>query len=170
MYEIWFPGLNPLPLDARFKIARHVDALFGEGVSKALPEDLQPEFSRRTGRIKNFGIEGRLAATLRTDGGLALTVYGAQYLLDRSPSFVENCVQPVSDAVPFVTEGRSLFCRHVESCGSNILAGSDVAVVDGRTVIAVGVSLIAGKVMKQYGRGVAVKVRDGLRSRQADKN
>ena len=162
--------MNPLPLDPRYKISRHIDALFGAGVSKALPEEIQPEFSRRTGRIKNFGIEGRLAATLRTDGGLALTIHGGQCLLDRSPLFIENCVQPVQDAIPFVTEGRSLFCRHVESCGSNVLPGSDVAVVSGRTVIAVGVALIAGRLMKQYSRGVAVKVRDGLRSRQADKN
>ena len=162
--------MNPLPIDSRYKISRHVDALFGTGVSEALPLELQPEFSRRTGRIKNFGIDGHLVATLRTDGGLALTLYGAQFLLDRSPAFLENCVQPVQEAIPFVTEGRSLFCKHVESCGSKVFPGSDVAVVDGRTVIAVGVALLAGHLMKQYSRGVAVKVRDGLRSRQVDKN
>ena len=162
--------MNPLPLDSRYKIACHIDALFGTGVSKSLPLDLQPEFSRRTGRIKNFGIEGHLAATLRTDGGLALTIYGAQYLLDRSPAFLENCVLPEQEAIPFITEGRSLFCKHVASCGSNVWPGSDVAVVDGRTVIAVGVALLPGHLMKQYSRGVAVKVRDGLRSRLVDKN
>ncbi len=53
---------------------RHVDALFGAGVSDALPADIQFDFSKRTGRIKNFSIGGRLAVTLRTDGGLALTI------------------------------------------------------------------------------------------------
>ena len=168
--------MNPLPIDPHCKISRHIDALFGPGVSRALPPDIEPDFSRRTGRIKNFGIEGRLVATLRTDGGLALTIFGAQYLLDGSDAFIENCVVPVEEAIQFVSEGRSLFCRHVERCGSNVMPGSDVAVINGqRKVIAVGASLLPAQLMKRFDRGVAVKVRDGLRSRQqasssADKN
>ncbi|HKX81873.1 MAG TPA: PUA domain-containing protein [Nitrososphaera sp.] len=166
-------GLNPLPVDPHYKISRHIDALFGPEVSRALPARIEPEFSRRTGRIKNFGIDGNLVATLRTDGGLALTIFGAQYLLDRSEGFIENCVVASVDAIPFVSEGRSLFCRHVERCGSNIMPGSDVAVIDGRKVIAVGVSLLPAVLMNRFSRGVAVKVREGLRSRSeptADKN
>ena len=165
--------LKPLPVDSRYKISRHIDALFGPDVSKALPPRLEPEYSRRTGRIKNFGMDGKLAATLRTDGGLALTIFGAQYLLDRSEAFIENCVVPSGDAIPFVSEGRSLFCKHVERCGSNVLPGSDVAVIDERKVIAIGVSLLPGPLMNRFSRGVAIKVREGLRSRSkptADKN
>ena len=163
--------MNPLPINPVEKVRRHVDALFGPGVSKALPAELQMEFSRRTGRIKNFGIDGRLVATLRTDGGLALTIFGAQHFLDSSEKFVENCVSPVQDAIPFVSEGRSLFCRHVDRCGSNVSVGSDVAITDGTKVIAVGVSLLAARLMQRYSRGVAVKVREGLRGRgKADKD
>lgn len=162
--------LNPLPIDPVEKIRRHCDALFGTGSGSALPADLDVEFSRRTGRIKNFGIGGRLAATLRTDGGLALTIFGAQYLLERSGGFAENCVAPVAEAVPFVRQGRSLFCRHVERCGGNVKVRSDVAIVDGAQVIAVGVSQLAGPLMKQYHRGVAVKVREGLEGRAPDKD
>ena len=135
-----------------------------------MPERLDLEYSRRTGRIKNFGIAGKLAATLRTDGGLALTIYGAQFMLDCSKVFAENCVSPVEEAVPFVSEGRSLFCKHVNRCGSNVKVGSDVAIVDGSRVIAVGVSLLAASLMKQYNRGVAVKVREGLKGRTPDKD
>ena len=46
---------------------------------------------------------------MRTDGGLALTIMGAQYLLENSKQFWENCVKPMQEAVPFVSEGRSLF-------------------------------------------------------------
>ena len=81
-----------------------------------------------------------------------------------------NCVKAVEDAVPFVSEGRSLFCRHVQHCGNNVRVGSDVAVVHERKVIAVGVSLIAAPLMKQFSRGVAVKVRDGLKGRTPDKD
>jgi uncharacterized protein with predicted RNA binding PUA domain len=169
--------LNPLPMDPREKVHRHVDALFGAGVSDALPADIQFDFSRRTGRIKNFSIGGRLAVTLRTDGGLALTIMGAQFLLENSKQFWENCVMPVQEAVPFVSEGRSLFCKHVKWCGSNIKVGSDVAVIDdsssgggssdnsSRRVIAVGVAMLSSRLMKQYRKGVAVKVRQGIKGR-----
>jgi uncharacterized protein with predicted RNA binding PUA domain len=157
--------LNSLPIDARDKVSRHVDALFGSGVSDCIPLDVQFEFSRRTGRIKNFSMGGRLAGTLRTDGGIALTIAGAQHFLGNSGQFRENCVAPVHDAVPFVSEGRSLFCRHVEWCGSNVRVGSDVAVIDKGRVIAVGAAILPSHLMKQYSRGVAVKIREGIKGR-----
>jgi conserved protein with predicted RNA binding PUA domain len=176
VYRKYYPKLNPLPMDPREKVHRHVDALFGAGVSDALPADIQFDFSRRTGRIKNFSIDGRLAVTLRTNGGLALTIMGAQYLLENSKQFWENCVMPVQEAVPFVSEGRSLFCKHVKWCGSNIKVGSDVAVIDGnssdggsdngsRRVVAVGIAMLSSRLMKQYRKGVAVKVRQGIKGR-----
>ena len=109
--------------------------------------------------------------TLRTDGGLALTTAGAQYLLNNSKKFKENCVEPTGEAVPFVSEGRSLFCKHVKWCGSNVKVGSDVAIIDGSSsggdnkVIAVGVAVLPSKLMKEYRRGVAVKVRQGIKGR-----
>jgi uncharacterized protein with predicted RNA binding PUA domain len=161
--------LDPLPIDAREKVRRHVDAIFGAGVSDVLPADMQFNFSKRTGRIKNFSIGGRLALTLRTDGGLALTTAGAQYLLENSKQFRENCVELMEEAVPFVSEGRSLFCKHVKWCGSNIKVGSDVAVIDGSSdssrVVAVGIAMLSSRLMKQYRRGVAVKVRQGIKGR-----
>ena len=72
----------------------------------------------------------------------------------------------MEDAIPFVSEGRSLFCKHVIRCGTNVRVGSDVAITDGANVIAIGVSLLAATVMKRYNRGVAVKVREGLRGRR----
>jgi uncharacterized protein with predicted RNA binding PUA domain len=71
----------------------------------------------------------------------------------------------VQEAVPFVAEGRSLFCRHVQWCGSNIKAASDVAVIDGTRVIAVGTAILPSELMKRYSRGVAVKIREGLKGR-----
>lgn len=157
--------LNPLPIDAREKMCRHVDALFGTGVSDILPPTIQFEYSRRTGRMKNFSLDGKLVGTLRTDGGIALTIAGAQLFLNNSKQFQDNCVVPVHEAVPFVSEGRSLFCKHVEWCGSNIKVGSDAAIIDNNKVIAVGVAILASGVMKQYSRGVAVKVRQGIKGR-----
>src|ERR687891_1063335 len=150
--------MKPLPLNPGEKISHHIDALFGLGVSSALPiEKIQFEYSRRTGRIKSFSLENRLVATLRTDGGLALTVFGAQEL-SKIKSFRANCVIPSQEAIPFVSDGRSLFCKHVQWCGSNIKPGSDVAILESYSnnakVIATGIALFGNAMMNKYERGV----------------
>ena len=157
--------MNPLPLDPLVKVSRHVDAIFGAGTSDTLSDKLSFEFSRRTGRIKNFSLDGELLATLRTDGGLALTIEGARHFVKSNSKFRQNCVVPVEEAIPFVSEGRSLFCRHVKWCGQNVHAGSDVAILNGDDVIAVGVAMLSYSLMGKYTRGVAVKVREGLKGR-----
>jgi conserved protein with predicted RNA binding PUA domain len=157
--------MKPLSLDWRDKVYCHVDAIFGPEVSRALEGDLQFEFSKRTGRIKNFGIRNGLVATFRTDGGLALTVFGAKQLL-RSEKFRENCIIPTPEAIPFVSEGRSLFCKHVEWCGSNIRVASDVAIITkANVVLATGKAQVGFSTMKKYHNGVAVKIREGIKSR-----
>lgn len=145
------------------KIYHHLRALFK---IETLPlGDLQFEYSKKTGRIKNFSIDGNLFATLRTDGGLALTIFGANKLIN-TKGFKENCVIPKSEYHQFISEGRSLFTKHVEWCGSNIEVGSDVAIIDlNENVLAVGRALLGAKVMKGYQKGVAVKIREGIKSR-----
>lgn len=161
--------MKPLPLNPVNKIFHHIDSLFGDGVSNALAaEAIQFEYSKRTGRIKNFSVRNRLVATLRTDGGLALTVFGAQEL-SKVQSFRANCVAPAQEAVPFVSEGRSLFCKYVQWCGSNIRPGSDVAILESydtnTKIVATGVALLGSAFMTRYERGVAVKIREGIKSR-----
>ena len=161
--------MKPLSLNWADKIYCHIDAIFGVGVSTALDgEDLQFEFSKKTGRIKNFSLRNELVATFRTDGGLALTIYGAKELL-KSKQFRENCVIPTPEAISFVSEGRSLFCKHVEWCGSYIKVGSDVAIINkDNAVLATGRALFGCSIMKKYPKGVAVKIREGIKSRLND--
>jgi uncharacterized protein with predicted RNA binding PUA domain len=160
--------LKPLPLNPEEKISHHIDALFGTGIYNTLTihhstKDFSFQYSIRTGRIKNFSIKNQLVATLRTDGGLALTIFGAREFLGND-RFKENCVIPTDDALPFVRQGRSLFCKHVEWCGSNVKVGSDVAIVDEWRVVAVGRALIGCNHIKNYHKGIAVKIREGIKS------
>ncbi len=156
--------MNPIE-----KLHHHIDALFGTGIYDILAKhhttkDFRFEYSKRTGRIRNFSINHRLVATLRTDGGLAITIFGATEFL-RSQLFRQNCIIPTEQVIPFVREGRSLFCKHVEWCGSNVKVRSDVAIVDRvYRVIAVGRALIGCNHMKNYHKGIAVKVRQGIKS------
>ncbi len=138
------------------------DYIFGKGVSKALPKSgMKPVYSRKSGRIKQILLGDKLFATVKTSGAIALTVYGATHLIG-SRAFLRNCVSVNDDAVEFVRSGKSVFCKFVESAGKDVLPRSEVAVLDlGGEVIGVGRAVIAGRFMKQFNSGVAVKVREG---------
>ena len=147
------------------KIFYHLDALFGKGVSKVLPRELSFSYSRKTGRIKSFGINNQLIGTLRSDGGIALTIFGAS-ILSSNTSFKQNCMIPIEEALPFVSEGRSLFCKHVEWFGSNINIGSEVVVIDKNDVVlAVGRSVVSQSQLLGRIGDVAVRIREGIKSR-----
>ena len=53
------------------KLQYSLDALFGNGVSKYLPKNIEMIFSRKTGRIRTVSHDGKLLCTLRIDGGLS---------------------------------------------------------------------------------------------------
>jgi conserved protein with predicted RNA binding PUA domain len=154
--------LDPIYVDPQEKIRHHLNALFGAYF--ILPESTSFSYSRRTGRIKSFSFDNKLAGTLRPDGGIALTLSGAKILM-KNQLFKTNCVIPMQEAVPFVSEGRSLFCKHVKWCGSNVKTGSDVVVIDDKeNILAVGRARFASDIMKGFDSGVAVKVRQGIKS------
>jgi uncharacterized protein with predicted RNA binding PUA domain len=155
--------MHKLAIDPKEKIAMNIDAIFGGSISSYVPvEKFEFTFSRRTGRIKNILLDNNLVVTLRTDGGLALTIFGAELLL-QSPNFKENCVTVSNDVSEFISNGKSVFCKHVIKCGNNVRVGSDVAILneDGN-VIAVGRAVLSAKMIREFKRGVAVKVREGL--------
>jgi len=152
--------LNPIE-----KIMMTVDYLFGRGVSRALPKSrLRFRISARTGKIRFVLVGRKLVGTFRPDGGLALTVFGAN-LLSKHRRFKRNCVVVAEEAVPFISEGRSVFAKHVIWCGSAIRPGSEVVVQTTRgKVIAVGKAILSAKMMKRFKVGPAVNVREGSKS------
>src|SRR2546425_4650011 len=106
------------------------DYVFGRGVSGALPKSgLRPVYSRKSGRVKQVLHDERLFATVKTSGAIALSVYGAAHMV-RSRVFLRNCVVVKDDAVEFVKEGKSVFCKYVDSAGRDVLPRSEVAVLD----------------------------------------
>jgi len=150
-------------MDSVVKLKHTINALFGNGVSKYLPEKIEILFSKRTGRIREVYYKQKLLCTLRIDGGLAITPYFAQILM-KSKKFKENCVEIDHDSKPFVEEGRSVFCGHIVWCGKNIRIQSDVPVLYKNKVIAVGKAILSSEMMKEQRIGVAIKIRDSLKS------
>jgi predicted RNA-binding protein (TIGR00451 family) len=140
-----------------------VDYLFGRGVSRVLPkEGFRLYYSRRSGRVKAVFHDGKLFATVKPNGAMALSVAGAS-MLARSPRFRQNCVQVSDDVAEFVKGGKSVFCKFVRWAGKNVYPRSEVAIIDGSgNVIGVGLAILNGPAMTQFKSGAAVKVRAGL--------
>jgi len=154
---------NMYHMDPVLKIKYTLDALFGQGVSKYLPKNVLITYSKNTGRIKHVHQNDNLLCTLRTDGGLAITPFFAQMLM-KSKKFKENCLGIDDDSKAFVEEGSSVFCKHVIWCGKNVIIGGDVAVIYSDKVIAVGKAVLSTRMILSFKKGVAVKIRDSLKS------
>jgi len=154
-------------VDQILKLKHTLDALFGNGVSKYLPKKIEIVFSRKTGRIKTVSEKGKLLCTLRIDGGLAISPYFAQILL-KNKKFKENCLEVNQDAAPFVQDGKSVFCKHVVWCGKNIRIASDTPVLYKNKVIAVGKAVLSSEMISDFNKGMAVRVRDSLKSHRGE--
>jgi len=151
-------------MDPFEKISHSVDALFGNGVSKNIPKDIDFKMSKKTGRIRAVYHNGLLFFTPRTDGGIAMSIYCAE-LFSKNKKFVDNyCIEVDVDSKPFVEQGKSVFCQHVKRCGSKIEIGSDVPIFFKKQIIAVGKSILSSNMIKTQSRGMAIRVRDSLKS------
>ncbi|MDA8720454.1 queuine tRNA-ribosyltransferase [Nitrosopumilus sp.] len=149
------------------KLQQSLDALFGTGSSKYLPKDIDVILSRKTGRIRTVSHKGKILCTLRINGSLAISIDFAQTLL-QSKTFRENCIEINKDAAPFVMEGRSVFCKHVVWCGKNVRVAADTPILFENKIIAVGKAILSSEMISDFNRGVAIKVRDSLKSRKGE--
>jgi len=147
-------------LEGRKQFSIMLDYEFGVGTSRALPKSgLKFVYSKRSDRLKQVVHDDKLFATIRPNGVIAPTYYGACVLI-RSKAYAQNSVVVDQAAVEFVKEGRSVFCKFVKQVGRHVLPSGEVAVLDpaGR-VIAVGNARMHGDYMRQFKHGVAVKTR-----------
>ncbi|MDV3244297.1 MAG: hypothetical protein LYZ66_03865 [Nitrososphaerales archaeon] len=149
--------------DEKRRLSIMVDYLFGRGVSKAIPAaGMRLAYSRRSGRVKMVFHGEQLFATVRPNGSMAPSLYGAA-VLSRSRQFLRNTVTVDDDAAQFVKGGKSVFCKFVTKAGSKVKPKGDVAVLDSTgSVIGVGTAVLNGSFIQQFKSGVAVKVREGL--------
>lgn len=150
-------------MDLREKFLMTIDYLFGNEIGNAfLSENLEFTISKRTGKIKDVLIDSGRIASFRFDGSIALTINGAQILKDKD-LLKDNYVMVQKGPDEFISEGKSVFAKHVVDCGIRVRPKCDVVVIDkNETIIAVGKALLSAKMMKSFNRGIAVKVRESL--------
>jgi len=154
-------------LDGRKQFSTMLDYEFGVGTSRALPKaGLEFVYSKKSDRLKQVIHDDKLFATIRPNGVISPTYYGA-CLLIKSKAYAENAVVVEQDAVKFVSEGKSVFCKFVKRVGRHVLSSGEVAVLDpaGR-VIGVGSAKMHGDFMREFKHGVAVKTRGSAKGAQ----
>jgi len=139
------------------------DYQFGRGCGEALfPQNITVTYSKSTGKIRHIYLEGKRIAMLRPNDGLfTLTITGAELLLSKlkNLSFIVTVVEGVEEEI---TQGKSVFAKHVVEASSGIRPGDEVVVLDKqRKVLAVGRALLNEEEMLAFKTGVAVKVRRG---------
>jgi predicted RNA-binding protein (TIGR00451 family) len=141
------------------------DYQFGKGAGHLLfPRNVKIEYSKRTGRIRHVYLDDVRLATMRpTDGLFSLSLVGAQRLVrhrDRA-----KCIVTVkNDVAEFVAGGGDVFAVHVVNADEEIRSKDEVIIVNETdSILAVGRAVLSSGEMSAFKRGVAVRVRRGIR-------
>ncbi|MCY3411354.1 MAG: pseudouridine synthase [Candidatus Heimdallarchaeota archaeon] len=115
--------------------------------------------SRKTGRIRSILLNNILLFSLRThDGRYLPTIDGARFLLQQG--FEHNRVYIKDEAVPFVSQGKSAYCKHVVKVDDHIYPELEVFVcsLEGE-LCGVGTAVQPGYAMMELDSGIAVKIK-----------
>ena len=145
------------------KVRSIADYQFGKGVGALLfPDNIEIQYSPRTGRIRYINLDGERLATLRpTDGVLSLSLKAAQIMAQHTP-FAKCFVTVKSEVSKFIAEGGDVFAVHVVKVDAEVGAKDEVIALDeDGKVLAVGRTVLSSDEMKAFKTGVAVKVRHG---------
>jgi predicted RNA-binding protein (TIGR00451 family) len=147
------------------KVRKIADFQFGKDVgAKLIPDNIEIEFSKRTGRIRYINLKGERLATLRpTDGLLSLSIKAAKALAE-NPGSAKCFVTIQNDVSKYIAEGGDVFAVHVVSVNDDVRAKDEIVVLDeDGGVLAVGRATLSAPEMKAFKTGVAVKVRHGCK-------
>jgi 7-cyano-7-deazaguanine tRNA-ribosyltransferase len=147
----------------RRKLVGIANYQFGKDAGTALfDRGIRVACSKRTGRIRHVYRKGKLIATLRPkDGYLALTTEGAFLLLSRMKQ-PPNLVVVQDDVQDFIKAGGDVFAKHVVHADENLRPAEEAIVTNQEGVLlAAGKTVLSGRDMHYFKRGVAVRVRRG---------
>jgi 7-cyano-7-deazaguanine tRNA-ribosyltransferase len=126
----------------------------------------------RTGRVKNIlAADGTHIASPRlTDGGISLTMDGAKWLHSLPATGAEELPGPAvvevdDDAEPFVRKGRNVFHGFCLNADSTLRPGQPCLIINSSgELIGHGISRVDENEMMAFRKGIAIRVRDGVRN------
>ncbi|WP_338095444.1 PUA domain-containing protein [Methanorbis rubei] len=141
---------------------RIADFQFGRGAGDAMfPDDTTFAYSN-TKRIRYANSGKTRLITVRAGDGRLTLGYPAAERLHAFLAAPKNRVVVMSDAVPFILDGKNAMAKHVVSSDPEIMAEDEVLVVDENdNLLATGMAMLSGTEMIGFSYGTAVKVRQG---------
>jgi uncharacterized protein with predicted RNA binding PUA domain len=149
------------------KVRSIADYQLGKNVgAKLFPQNVEFEYSKRTGRIRFINLNGERLATLRpTDGLLSLSIKAAVFMAENLPN--AKCYVTIkNDVSKYIAEGGDVFAVHVVAVDDDVRAKDEVIVLDeDKQVLAVGRTVLSAPQIRAFKTGVAVKVRHGIKSK-----
>lgn len=158
-------NVNKFDLDL-YRVKAIVDFQFGKGVSQVLlNEDIEIIKSKNTGKIRNVKRNGVHILSMRAhDGFFTLKVEGAKLLQNglKSPKLrvIVN-----DDSAEFNRTGKNVFAKFVIDCDEELRPGDEVLIVDKNDdLVAIGRALLNKEEMLAFEKGIAVKVREGIKN------
>ena len=118
--------------------------------------------SKNTGKIRNVISDGEHVLSMRAGDGLySLKKEGADRIVAAVPAPFMR-VRVMEDAVPFVSEGKNVFCQFVLECDEELRPMEEVIVTGNNDkVVATGRMMLVAEEIRSFKKGIAVKVRSG---------
>ena len=130
-------------------------------------EKMTFKFSKNTGKMKHVYIDKVLQANYRPSlGTFSITIDAAKRILHKI-DFPNFRVQVQSDVSEFISDGKSVFAKHVKTIDPNLRIGKEVFIVDEQdNLLAVGKLSLPPKYIPYFKFGSAVNVRQGINSKK----
>lgn len=141
------------------------DYQFGKGAaSLLLGGKVELVKSKNVDKVRNVMVDGEHVLSLRApDGFFTLRPAGARRLMRGFPS-PRLRVIVAQDSVEFNQQGMNVFCQFVRECDPELVPMDEVMVVDEEDrLVAIGRALLVREEMLSIRKGLAVKVREGVR-------
>ena len=158
------PDDGELEYDADLLRAKAVSCYqFGIKATDALFRgEIELIVSRKTGKIRNVISDGEHVLSMRAgDGMYTLREEGARRILTAVPA-PHMRVVIMDDAIPFVSQGRNVFCQFTTACDEGLVPMDEAIVVDkDDKFVATGRLMMIASEMRCFKKGVGVKVRSG---------
>jgi 7-cyano-7-deazaguanine tRNA-ribosyltransferase len=147
------------------RISVVADMQFGRGASEALfTGDITIIKSKRTGKIRNIVCDGHHVLSMRAEDGLFTLKLNGGERLHKVFKYPLLRVVIISDAVPFVKEGKSVFAKFVSDCDPGLRPYDECLIVDeDDTLLAIGHALLNPPEMLSFHHGMAVKTRESIK-------
>ncbi len=142
------------------KVKKIMEYQFGQGADTLIDEKVRIKRSRKTGRIRWIYDKKELIASVRASDHFIIPKIPLAEKLHKFFKYPKLRVVIDKEALPFVSEGKSVFAKFVREIDMDLRAGDEVLIVDENdNLIRTGTLILSPQECLDFERGIAVRVR-----------